>query len=263
MLQASSSSVFFKRLLAGQTLIEVVVAIALCSIILVAVTKLIVASFTNTVFSESQVNASNLSQDAMAYVGSLQQSDLATFNTYSGSYCFGRDNTGRDESLSPLSSCFTGTSPSTPNVGINPANPIYVRTVKIIPNSSSCTNTTEVDATTYWNDSTCRSNKYCHNSTLTTCMNSQTYPFTPTPTIPPLICGSTCTTNSDCTNSLCPVCVTALSRRCGYQESYVCPITGVVATNIGGGNVCPALPPGCSTVSGCLVTCDPPSCRAF
>jgi len=156
----------------GQTLIEVIVAIVLCSLILVGVTKLIASSFTNVDFSENQVNASSYAQQGMAYIGNLHDTDYATFSGDIGKKFCLDDNTPPDFTQDNGSTdCVSGLHPN-----ITTANGAkYIRSIDLV-SGGSCSGNTQVTVTVQWNDKDCCpinsptcSNQYCHNSQLVSC----------------------------------------------------------------------------------------------
>ena len=151
----------------GQTLIEVIIAIALCGLVLVGVAKLIASSFTNVDFSEEQVNASNIAQQGMAIIGNLHDTDYTTFQNHVGNtYCL-----GQNQDITTISA--SAVPCATPNAGPNPSSYTYIRSIAL-QNGGSCSGTNNVQVTVkvQWNDKDCGSSSYCHSSQLVSCYSN-------------------------------------------------------------------------------------------
>ena len=162
----------------GQTLIEVIVAIAVCALILLGVTRMITSSFTNVNFSEAQVSASSYAQQGMDYIGNIHDTDYAKFRSYigAGTYCYDEYNTPTSFTLDSTAKCVTS---QIPNVGLGGGiDRAFIRSV-VVQNSASCpvggsgTQDTQVIVTVQWNQADCGAlTQYCHNSRLVSCFSN-------------------------------------------------------------------------------------------
>lgn len=75
--------------LSGQSMFEVVLALFIITMIVVAVVILSTNSVSNSVFSRSKTQAEKYSQEALEWLRSQRELSLANFNTYAAtaSYC--------------------------------------------------------------------------------------------------------------------------------------------------------------------------------
>ncbi len=140
----------------GQSLIEVVIGLAIAVIIMTAVTTLVINSLQNAEFSKNQNLAEQYAQEGIETMRNLRDSNYSSFSSFSGTYCLNKN----DPTL--VSSC------TTPNVDN------FIRKVKIDP--TGCSGITQVNVGVSWSDGKCRdvSNPYCHSVNLTTCLSNFT-----------------------------------------------------------------------------------------
>ena len=145
----------------GQTLVEVIVALVIATIIIVAITTMISSSFTNADLSENQVNASSLAQQGIDYIRNLHDSDYATFSALVGkSEYLKADNTYVDASTTPI-----------PLIQVNQY--AYQRLISIADGSGNNCGDFAATVKVSWSDSKCPSaTPFCHNSTLETCISN-------------------------------------------------------------------------------------------
>ncbi|MBI2074539.1 MAG: hypothetical protein HYT83_01735 [Candidatus Levybacteria bacterium] len=138
----------------GQTLIEVLVALGVAIVLIFAITIIVINTLNNL--------ATQIAQEGMELVRKQKQSNQATFNSLSGDYCLGKEQT----ILSPkVIDC-------SQNVDI------FKREIKINRSDlGSCdtpsANDAKVIVTVLWFDNKCTStaNLFCHNVKLISCFS--------------------------------------------------------------------------------------------
>ena len=150
----------------GQTIIEVVIALAVGILLLTGITVAVTTSLNNAHYSKEQNQASQLAQEGIDAMRSIRDSSYTTFIGYSPStqYCLNDGQTVPEISCSQIDQTFT-------------------RTVAFSDNDPSCA----IDATTYrkvtvavtWSDGRCSDGALCHNVTLASCFSD--YLVVPTP----------------------------------------------------------------------------------
>ena len=146
-----------KFMMKGQTLIEVLVALGIITVVVTALVSVVITSLSNTQYSKSQSQASQFAQEGMEVMRQWRDSDYAGFrNTPSGIYC-----------LAAGSTVLNSNCPLAANVGI-----IFLRQVKLAQSGCSA-NVTSVEVSVAWQDSKCSiSNLFCHNAKLSTCLSA-------------------------------------------------------------------------------------------
>ncbi len=141
----------------GQTLIEVVIALAAAVAIISAIVITVVTSLSNVEFTKNQNLASQYAREGMEVVRQMARNSWPTFTTYTGvNYC-----------LSQGSATLTTMPPTGcgQNVGI------FVRQITIDQTSVSCSNSAKVTSTVFWTDSKCSTGAiFCHQVQLQTCV---------------------------------------------------------------------------------------------
>lgn len=140
----------------GQSLIEVLVALGIISIVVTGVATIVTQSLSNTQFSKDNEGATKFAQEGLETVRSVRSSNYAAFATLSGRYC-----------LAANSQSLGATQPSctVPNVGN------FIREIRIEQTPGCNTNAAKVTAIVSWTDGKCQAGSYCHNTTLTTCLS--------------------------------------------------------------------------------------------
>lgn len=140
----------------GQTLIEVLVALATAGIVITAITVVVSASLNNAQFTKNQNAATNYAQQGMELVRQLRDSDIVTFRTYSGTYCLAKNQTTLGI---PQSTC------SSANVDI------FTRSV-VITQGGCAANNAQVSVSVAWTDGKCPANSNCHKVPLVSCLST-------------------------------------------------------------------------------------------
>ncbi len=147
----------------GQTLIEVLVALASAVFVITAITILGISSLNNAQFIKDQGQASQYAEDGMEFMRGLRDSDYVGFKNYSGNYCFAK---GQTILGSAQGAC------STPNIDNR-----YIRSINVqqnIPlvNGGCGPNLALVNVSVAWIDSKCGSGIYCHSSKISSCFST-------------------------------------------------------------------------------------------
>lgn len=156
----------------GQTLIEILVALGIISIVVTALSTVVITSMGNAAFGKYQSLTTQYAQQALETMRSIRDSDYVAFkNKASGTYCLAKSKTTLAD-LIALSNCAT-----TPNVDN------FIRTVAITQSAPICgssSNVSSVEVSVSWQDSKCpSSNLFCHSSKLSTCLST----VNPVPTL--------------------------------------------------------------------------------
>ena len=140
----------------GQTLIEVLVALAAAGVVITAITAVVTTSLSNAQYIRDQNSATNYAEQGMEIIRHLRDSDIASFRSYSGDYCLGKGQTS------------LGTNQS--NCGINVDN--FERAVSIDQSPGCAANVAKVTLTVSWTDGRCINNANCHKIPLVTCLST-------------------------------------------------------------------------------------------
>ena len=160
----------------GQSLIEVLVALGVATIILSAISVAVVSSLKNTNYAESQNLASQYASQGIEIIRQIRDSQSSL--SYSGSYCLPHD-----------PSVPTDISECGPNVGTKDVSPtgspnyIYSRSVEIYQPGDIKKKCDPTDPNVYyiavsvkWWDNTCGNavNIFCHSVNLSSCLAKKT-----------------------------------------------------------------------------------------
>lgn len=169
---------------AGQTLIEVLAALSVASVIITAASIAVVVALQNAQQARSQDIGEQYTQDGMEQIRQLRDSDWTTFDNYGASspgyvYCFNQDNTLSKPNDPADTTC---DNKKTCMANITASGVSFKREVCFEKNASSCepsapvgvtptpANATKVTVSTYWRDSKCTDDSYCHESQQATCL---------------------------------------------------------------------------------------------
>lgn len=152
--------------LGGQSLIEVLIALALGALIVAAITAAVLAALNNAQYSKNQNLATQYAQEGMEVVRKIKTSDWATFDALNGQYCL-------DQNSSNLTSYGTG-------CGQN----VYPFT-RVVYIDESCGNSVaaqkKVSVWVFWSDSKCTNedNPFCHKAQMVSCFSDANIITTP------------------------------------------------------------------------------------
>lgn len=143
----------------GQSLIEVLIALAASVAVVSAIAVTVITSLSNAEFTKNQNLATQYSREGIEIVRQIAKNNWTNFLTYTNrNYCLNKGST--------IPTAMTGL-----NCGKNIDN-IFDRTVIIVhsPNSTYCNSSTEVSSSVSWTDSKCQTgNILCHQIKLRSC----------------------------------------------------------------------------------------------
>lgn len=145
----------------GQILLEALIALAVATIILSALSVAAITSITNSNFSRDQNLATSYAQQGKEVLRKQSESDWTSFSANSsGTYCLGNDNI----LISPSGSGCV------PNTGTNN---YFIRKVIINTNATTnCGSTTSVSVVVLWSGGKCSGSSYCHSVNLDSCFTN-------------------------------------------------------------------------------------------
>lgn len=142
----------------GQSLIEVVTALSIITIIITAIGIVVISGLNNVRSGKNQDLATKFAQDGLETVRHIRNGNYVNFKAAGGLYCLPQ---GATDLGAASASC------TTPNVGGGS----YVRSARIEVNPSCGANMAMVTVTVAWADSKCQSSSdFCHNVTLQSCL---------------------------------------------------------------------------------------------
>jgi len=145
----------------GDTLIEVLIALAAAVVVISTITTLAIVTLNNAQFSRDQDQSTKYAQEGMEVIRGIRNNNYVGFRSYSGKYCLAEGDTSLG---SPVAACNT----------VNVINK-YIRFVTIAQNSGCgavSTNLTNIVITVLWTDGKCTGGAYCHSSKLTSCFST-------------------------------------------------------------------------------------------
>lgn len=139
----------------GQTLIEVLVALGIITIVVTAISAVVVTSQGSSNFSKDQNLATQYAQEGLDITRKIRDSDFMAFKNYANYYCLAKGTNFLDETC----------------VSANIDN-YFLRRINIM--QSGCgIGSARVQSIVSWQDSKCSfSTPFCHNSTLETCLST-------------------------------------------------------------------------------------------
>ncbi len=159
----------------GETIIEVLVALAIGVTILSSITLAVITALKNTTQSTSQQQATQYAHSAIEKIRIMKENNFSAFLSLPNTtYCFA-------DSCTSLSTNSGSCGPKGVECGLNVANR-YIREVTLQHNVSSCEEATndptltqsKLTVTVSWKDNTCTdvNNPYCHKTIVETCLSS-------------------------------------------------------------------------------------------
>ncbi len=146
----------------GQTLAEVLIAIALLGIILTSMTIVVTTALSNANFSKNQELATQYAQEGMELVKQLQLTNYQKLNGFSGRYCVDQNGVWNLNSSGYSSNC-----------AVN-INNFFIRQIDVFPigsAKSSCIDTIQAAASVLWSDGKCINGAYCHSEQIVSCFS--------------------------------------------------------------------------------------------
>lgn len=157
----------------GQSLIEVLVALAISVVVITAVTLATISALYNSQFSKNQNLASQYAQQGMEIIRKIKVSDPSTFSSLSGEYCMAEGCTLLNGNIGD--DC----GPPSGNCNSKKTGEIFVREANIDRQSSRCDpdnvgspSAVEAKVSVSWSDGKCPlDNVYCHSAELVSCLS--------------------------------------------------------------------------------------------
>lgn len=156
----------------GQSLVEVVIGLALAILVLGALINAVITSLYNSNFAKSQAEATKLAQQIMEQVRIKR--DTLGYSIFSSTYGSTSDNTGvcykfTGSDLVSLGggSCLTAVKQDLGSYAVVSSTK-FKHFIQFTKNPSLCTpNCSEIRVSVFWADSNCpRSDSYCHKSEI-------------------------------------------------------------------------------------------------
>jgi hypothetical protein len=163
---------------AGQTLLEILLALGVSVLVLSAAVLGVTTSLSNTQYTKNQGLANSYAQEGMAVVRKIRDSSLHDFASLglitNTTYCLGPSPMGLEELTLPAKNC--------KEQSVVPENGIFSREVKFEHNSDSCATNcpgatcikgSKVTVKVSWSDNKCPvGTPLCHKVELITCFSS-------------------------------------------------------------------------------------------
>lgn len=140
----------------GQSLIEVLVALGIFTVLITSVVTIVTSSLNNTRFSQDQNTATKYAQEGLEITRSLRNSNYTTFATYNGNYCLAKG----ASTLGPVQSACAA-----PNADH------FIRSIRIEQSPGCGANVSKIISTVSWTDGKCSTGSYCHKSELVSCLS--------------------------------------------------------------------------------------------
>ncbi len=140
---------------AGQTVIELLVALSAAVIIITGVTVTVISTLSNAQYSKNEVLATKYSQEGLEIVRQIRDSDYSTFSRLNGTFCLIKGATSL--------SAGTCTSPNVDN---------FIRSVQIQQNAGCSANGAKVIVTASWTDGKCQPGIFCNKVQQDSCLST-------------------------------------------------------------------------------------------
>ncbi len=143
----------------GDTLIEVLVALAIAAVVISAITALGITSLNNAKYIATQEQATKYTQEGMETIRKIRNGNYAAFAGYTGVYCLAKN----AATLGSVSTC------TTPNIDNT-----YIRSVEIVQDGD-CNGSNIAHATVrvFFSDGKCAPGTYCHSTELSSCLSTR------------------------------------------------------------------------------------------
>ena len=139
----------------GQTLIEVLVALGIISIIVTALASVVVTSMNTAQLSKNQNQALHYAQEGVEVLRQLRDQDYVAFRDYNNTFCLDKE------------SSVLGTDCTSPNI-----DNFFLRKVTIVQSGCSA-DVASVAVSVLWTDGKCPAgNTFCRSSRLETCLST-------------------------------------------------------------------------------------------
>lgn len=167
----SSAIAFMQR---GQTLIEILIAMAIGIVVISVMTVAVTTAVNNANVSKNQNLSTQYAQEGMEIVRQLQMSNYQLFSSFSGRYCLANSCTVISAAIG--GACGKNAAGTTTNCTSNINNNLYIRQVDVLQPGSigeTCDNTTtQVTSSVLWTDGKCPAGSYCHSERIVSCFSN-------------------------------------------------------------------------------------------
>ncbi|HSX08904.1 MAG TPA: prepilin-type N-terminal cleavage/methylation domain-containing protein [Candidatus Saccharimonadales bacterium] len=142
----------------GQTLIETLSAIAILSIVIVAIATSVTSALSNTEFNQNQTLATKYAQQGSEIVNQIRDTSYVSFLNYTATnYCLAANQTAL--TTAPQAGCPVNISG------------VFIRSVQITQNGCVA-NVAKVTVSVAFTDGKCTSGTYCHVQSDTSCLST-------------------------------------------------------------------------------------------
>lgn len=147
----------------GQTLIETLSALAILSIVIVAVTTAVTTSLSNSEFNQNQTLATKYAQQGTEIVTQIRDQSYASFAGYTGPYyCLAQNQ----------STLGVAQSTNCSSTNITTANDNFIRSVQI-QQGGCAANVAQITVKVSFTNSKCQAGTYCHGATDVSCLSTK------------------------------------------------------------------------------------------
>jgi len=148
-----------RKIQKGQTLIETLSALAIISIVIVAIATSVTTSLSNATFNQNQTLATKYAQQGAELVTEMRDTSFANFLNYTATnYCLASGQTTL--TAAPPTGC-------TVNIGNT-----FVRSVQITQ-AGCAANVAKVVVAVSFTNSKCQTGTYCHSQADTFCLSTK------------------------------------------------------------------------------------------
>ena len=164
-LQAGLPAIAMRRhLQAGQTLIEILIALSISILVLSSIVVGITTSLSNAQYTKNQNLANSYAQEGIDVVREIRDSSLSKFKSYltNTTYCLAQSSTELVLASAPPLTC-----------GQFPVGQIFYREINFEQNSAECSSGTKITVKVSWADNKCPiGTPLCHNVQLVSCFSN-------------------------------------------------------------------------------------------
>ena len=145
----------FYKIMKGQSLIEVLVALGIISLVVTGVATVVTSSLGNTQFSSDQASSTKYAQEGLEVTRRIRNDSYTAFASYNGTFCLAKG----------------ATTLGTVQASCSENADHFIRSIQIEHTPGCGANVSKVRAIVAWKDGKCTANTYCHKSELVTCLS--------------------------------------------------------------------------------------------
>ncbi len=140
----------------GQTLIETLAALAIISIVVVAIATSITSSLSNAQYNDNQTLATKYAQQGTEVINQIRDANYANFKNFNGTYCLGKGATS-----------LGGAQASCPVKNVDN----FIRSIQIQQAPGCALNVARITVSVAFTDGKCQLGVYCHSETDVSCLS--------------------------------------------------------------------------------------------